>query len=203
MRASASTVDAQNEITRIRRQSNTTRLEQQIFGDMRGLQRTDHKLFVTVCHRQRRRPIAKRITELSGHAAGLASPRSSLRATDRLWEAARCRRTSGRWRARLRLTAHAVRQPPGGWRSGGLAVCAGRVVMAGRAAAVRDLARRRRGRPRALAGRSTTRSLAGRPSSAARWSAAAQLVSESRPAARRQALDTGRPRGSCVAVSTS
>ena len=87
---------------------------------MRGLQRTDHKLFVTVCHRQRRRPIAKRITELSGHAAGLASPHSSLRATDRLWEAARCRRTSGRWRARLRLTAHAVRQPPGGlavWRS--------------------------------------------------------------------------------------
>ena len=67
-----------------------------------------------------RRPIARRITELSGHAAGLASPRSSLRATDRLWEAARCRRTSGRWRARLRLTAHAVRQPPGGlavWRS--------------------------------------------------------------------------------------
>ena len=67
-----------------------------------------------------RRPIARRITELSGHAAGLASPRSSLRATDRLWEAARCRRTSGRWRARLRLTAHAVRRPPGGlavWRS--------------------------------------------------------------------------------------
>ena len=72
-----------------------------------------------------RRPIARRITELSGHAAGLASPRSSLRATDRLSEAARCRRTSGRWRARLRLTAQAVRQPPGG-----LAVCAGRVVMA-------------------------------------------------------------------------
>ena len=96
-----------------------------------------------------RRPIARRITELSGHAAGLASPRSSLRATDRLWEAARCRRTSGRWRARLRLTAHAVRQPPGGlaaWRSGCL--CWSR----------RDggLARRRRGRPRAPAGRSTT-----------------------------------------------
>ena len=151
-----------------------------------------------------RRPIARRITELSGHAAGLASPRSSLRATDRLWEAARCRRTSGRWRARLRLTAHAVRQPPGGWRSGGLAACAGRcVVMAGRAAAVGGLARRRRGRPRALAGRSTTRSLAGRPSSAARWSAAAQLVSESRPAARRQALDTAPSRRSCVAVITS
>jgi len=145
-----------------------------------------------------RRPIARRITELSGHAAGLASPRSSLRATDRLSEAARCRRTSGRWRARLRLTAQAVRQPPGG-----LAVCAGRVVMAGRAAAVGGLARRRRGRPRAPAGRSTTRSLAGRPSSAARWSAAAQLVSESRPAARRQALDTAPSRRSCVAVITS
>ena len=120
MRASASTVDAQNEITRIRRQSNTTRLEQQIFGDMRGLQRTDHKLFVTVCHRQRRRPIAKRITELSGHAAGLASPHSSLRATDRLWEAARCRRTSGTLARPPASAAHAVRRPPGGlavWRS--------------------------------------------------------------------------------------
>ena len=150
-----------------------------------------------------RRPIARRITELSGHAAGLASPRSSLRATDRLSEAARCRRTSGRWRARLRLTAQAVRQPPGGlavWRSGCL--CWSRRD-GGPAAAVGGLARRRRGRPRAPAGRSTTRSLAGRPSSAARWSAAAQLVSGSRPAARRQVLDTAPSRRSCVAVITS
>ena len=29
-----------------------TAIHRSEFGDMRGLQRTDHKLFVTVCHRQ-------------------------------------------------------------------------------------------------------------------------------------------------------
>ena len=129
---------------------------------MRGLQRTDHKLFVTVCHRHL--PAANRETnhriERSGGGVGVGAHRAfgppiGFRRLAAVAEPSDVGALACVWL--LMQSASLL----GGWRSGGLAVCAGRhVVMAGRAAAVGGLARRRRGRPRAPAGRSTTRSLA-------------------------------------------